>query len=70
MVIKDKSLIRHFLKTLSYRIIGTITTFLMAFIMTGDINVSGAIGLSEIFLKPIIYFIHERIWFKYIKMDA
>ena len=70
MVIKDKSLIRHFLKTLSYRIIGTITTFLTAFIMTGDVNVSSAIGLSEIILKPIIYFIHERIWFKYIKMDA
>ena len=70
MVIKDKSLVRHFLKTVSYRILGTITTFLTAFIMTGDINVSSAIGLSEVVLKPIIYFIHERIWFKYIKMDA
>lgn len=70
MVIKDKSLLRHFLKTVSYRVVGTLTTFTIIFVLTGDINISSVLGLTEIVLKPIIYFIHERIWFKYIKMDA
>jgi uncharacterized membrane protein len=70
MVIKDKSFFRHFLKTVSYRVLGTLTTFTVVFFLTGDINISGALGFSEIVLKPIIYFIHERIWFKYIKMKG
>jgi uncharacterized membrane protein len=70
MVIKDKSILRHFLKTVSYRIVGTLTTFIIVFVLTGDINVSSALGVSEIVLKPIVYFIHERIWFKYIKMKS
>jgi uncharacterized membrane protein len=67
-MIKDKSLLRHILKTISYRIFGTSITFLAVFIMTGSLKVSGAVGFGELVFKPILYFIHERIWYKYIKM--
>jgi len=60
---EDDAVIRHILKTITYRILGTLTTFTAAYIMTGDLNVSGAIGIGELIFKPVLYFIHERIWY-------
>jgi uncharacterized membrane protein len=28
---------------------------------------AGIVGIAELVLKPIIYFFHERFWYKYIK---
>lgn len=61
---EDIAFFRHILKTITYRILGTTTTFTAAYIMTNNINVSGAIGIGELILKPALYFIHERIWYK------
>ena len=55
---------RHILKSLSWRFIGTVDTFIFAFIITGDLN--GGVKLSGIttITKLIWYYIHERVWFK------
>jgi uncharacterized membrane protein len=58
---------RHILKTITYRILGTLTTIITAYLLGASIQVSSLLGLGELLLKPIIYFIHERIWFKYVK---
>jgi uncharacterized membrane protein len=58
---------RHILKTITYRILGTLTTIITAYLLGASIEVSSLLGLGELLLKPIIYFIHERIWYKYIK---
>jgi uncharacterized membrane protein len=34
----------------------------LAFIFTRNLILSGTIGFSELLLKPLIYFIHERVW--------
>jgi uncharacterized membrane protein len=57
---------RHIAKTITYRLLGTLTTFIISYIFTGSITVSGAIGFIELVLKPLVYFIHERVWYKYI----
>jgi uncharacterized membrane protein len=35
--------------------------------VTGDVRIGTAFSVAEILVKPIIYFLHERIWYRYIK---
>lgn len=58
---------RHLAKTVSYRIVSTTIGFLAMWWATGSIKVGAAFGVVELIYKPIQYYIHERIWFKYIK---
>ena len=57
---------RHIAKSISYRILGTLQTCTISYIFTGNFLVAGSIGITEICIKPIIYFFHERLWYKYI----
>lgn len=56
---------RHVLKAISYRILGSLQTCTISYFFTGNFWVAGSIGLTEIFIKPIIYFLHERAWYKF-----
>jgi uncharacterized membrane protein len=58
---------RHILKTISYRIIGTLTTVIVAYLLGTSLEVSSLLGLGELILKPILYFLHERIYYKWIR---
>jgi uncharacterized membrane protein len=67
MKFKKTDQIRHLLKTISWRIVGTVDTMIVSYIITGSIKTGMAIGGFEVFTKMILYYIHERIWFKYVK---
>jgi adenylylsulfate kinase len=57
------SSVKHTLiKTLSWRISGSIVTIIAAYLLTGKMNVAIYIGGVEIILKSILYFLHEIIW--------
>jgi uncharacterized membrane protein len=58
---------RHLLKTISYRIISTAVGFLVMWWATGSIKFGAAFGVAELLYKPIQYYIHERIWYRFIK---
>lgn len=58
---------RHIAKTVSYRIISTIIGFLLMWLISGSIKVGATFGVAELIYKPIQYYIHERIWYRYIK---
>jgi len=58
---------RHLLKTITYRILGTLTTVIAAYLIGGSLKVASLLGLGELVLKPVIYFLHERVWYRYIK---
>jgi uncharacterized membrane protein len=58
---------RHIAKTISYRVISTLIGFLIMWAISGSVKVGAAFGVAEIVYKPIQYYIHERIWYKYIK---
>ena len=58
---------RHLAKTISYRIISTGIGFLIMWAATGSIKWGAAFGVAELVYKPIQYYIHERIWYKWIK---
>lgn len=65
---EEMVMVRHILKTISYRILGTLTTITIAFSLGASIELSSIIGVGELLLKPIIYFLHERVWFKFIRI--
>ena len=53
---------RTMLKTITWRITASLTTFLIAWILTGDILVGASIGSIEAIAKIFLYYFHERIW--------
>ena len=58
---------RHIGKTISYRIISTFAGFLIMWCITGSIKIGAAFGVAEMIFKPVIYYFHERIWYRWIK---
>lgn len=63
---KDKK--RHILKTISWRLIGTLDTIFIGWLITGTLSFGVAIGGIEVVTKSILYYAHERFWFKHIRM--
>ena len=53
---------RTLAKTMTWRITASLTTFLIAWILTGDILVGASIGSIEALAKIFLYYFHERIW--------
>ena len=60
---RDPSRKRHAAKTVTWRIIGTLDTMLLAWLITGDAMLGFQIGIAEILTKMLLYYLHERIWF-------
>jgi uncharacterized membrane protein len=52
----------HIYKTISYRFLATITTITGTYLIGLSIEASALIGVGEIVVKPVLYFLHERIW--------
>jgi uncharacterized membrane protein len=61
---KTVSLERHIAKTVTYRILGTGVTVLSALAFGANIEVASLLGVGELIFKPLLYFIHERLWYK------
>jgi len=55
---------RSFLKALSWRFWATLTTTSLVFLFIGELEVALSIGVIEVVLKMLIYFLHERTWDK------
>ena len=53
---------RSVVKSISWRILGTLDTFLISWIVTGETSVAFSIGSIELVTKMALYFFHERIW--------
>ena len=53
---------RSILKGVTWRIVATLTTIAIAWLVTGDVPAALKIGLIEVFAKIGIYYLHERAW--------
>ena len=56
--------IRSVAKTVSWRIIGTLDTFLISYLLTGEVVVAASIASIDFITKMFLYFFHERLWNK------
>ena len=59
---KGDSQRKSLVKSLSWRILGTIDTIVISWILTGTLSVALSIGSIEVFTKLFLYYAHERIW--------
>ena len=57
--------IRSIVKTISWRIVGTIDTMLLGWLITGSATVGLKIGALELITKFVLYYLHERVWVKF-----
>lgn len=55
---------RSVLKSISWRIIGTLDTIVISLIVTGTLEFALKIGLIELLSKMILFILHERFWNK------
>jgi uncharacterized membrane protein len=55
---------RHIAKAVTWRVIGTIDTIVLSWFITGNPYTGLKIGFSEVATKMLLYYFHERIWFR------
>ncbi len=54
--------VRSLAKAISWRATGTADTFIISWLITGEVLLASGIALTEVFTKLFIYWAHERIW--------
>ena len=57
---------RSIVKAISWRLVGTMDTFLLSLIITKKVSYAATISIAEVVTKICIYYVHERIWNKII----
>jgi uncharacterized membrane protein len=63
-----ESHMRSIVKGLTWRVVATSTTTLIAWLITGEVDMALKIGFFEFFAKLMIYYAHERIWIQCIPL--
>jgi uncharacterized membrane protein len=53
---------RSFIKGVSWRVLGSIDTFLLSWFFTSSAKAAGAIASTEVITKVLLYYFHERVW--------
>ncbi|MBD3209138.1 DUF2061 domain-containing protein [Candidatus Woesearchaeota archaeon] len=53
---------RTLIKSITWRIIATMATIIIVYLLTDNFGIATAAGLVEVVTKLIIYYLHERAW--------
>jgi uncharacterized membrane protein len=53
---------RSFIKAVSWRVAGSIDTFVISLLVTGKFGLAGTIASVEVLTKIALYYFHERAW--------
>jgi adenylylsulfate kinase len=53
---------RSLMKAISWRIVATLTTIVLVFIFSKDLALGTLVGITELVVKTVIYYVHERAW--------
>lgn len=61
---------RHLAKTVTWRIVATTTTVLIAWMVSGDWRVGAEVGFFEFFAKMFLYYGHERAWYRFSRLGV
>ena len=62
--VPSENIKRSLVKTISWRIVGTLATVIISYIITGTMALAFSIGGIELVSKMVLYFFHERAWEK------
>ncbi len=61
---KSEKPIRSVAKAVSWRVIGTLDTLLISYLLTGEVAIAASIASIDFITKMFLYFFHERLWNK------
>jgi uncharacterized membrane protein len=53
---------RSVAKSISWRTLGSLDTFVLAFLITGRLSWGASIAGAEVVTKTVLYYVHERAW--------
>jgi len=53
---------RSIVKSITWRMMGTIDTIAISWFIVGDFRFAVSIGGVELFTKMFLYYFHERLW--------
>ena len=59
---EHESPVRSFVKSVTWRVLASVTTFVLVYMFTGELTLALGVGLTEVILKFILFFTHERVW--------
>ena len=62
LIRSTESRTRSIVKAISWRTTGSIDTFLVTFVISGNPHLAGGVALTEVVTKVAFYYFHERIW--------
>jgi sulfate adenylyltransferase large subunit len=62
LIRSSESHVRSISKAISWRATGSLDTFLIAALITGNLKLAGGVALSEVLTKTALYYLHERAW--------
>ena len=54
--------VRSLAKAVSWRVTGTVDTFLISWLITSQVLLASGIALTEIVTKIFLFWLHERVW--------
>jgi uncharacterized membrane protein len=64
----DVSKKRHIAKSITWRVIASVTTFILAYLFFRDdqnaISKASGVAIAEAAIKMVLYYFHERAWYK------
>lgn len=49
-------------KAVTWRIVGTVDTWIISYLLTGQASLAFSIASIEVFTKMVLYYFHERGW--------
>lgn len=55
---------RHIAKSITWRLVGTLDTMVLAWLISGNPMIGLKVGLAEVLTKMILYYLHERLWYR------
>jgi len=61
---------RHLAKAVTWRIVASITTAAIAWFFGLPMEAVGAVFVADLIIKFVMYYAHERVWYKYIKFGV
>jgi uncharacterized membrane protein len=60
---------KSLMKSISWRVVGTLDTMVISFLVTGQLVMAVSIGSIEVVTKIVLYYLHERAWESATKID-
>ena len=54
--------LRSLIKAISWRVVGSLDTFMLSLLVTGSAKYAVSIATAEALTKIVLYYLHERVW--------